>query len=256
MNIIKKKIKIRGFQLVSGRQLFPIAALGWKPDSLFAVLIHREAEHVIPREIIAQSLHNQIQVNLIYRFYDKSSRLLLQQPLGLSGRMPFFMQRSTVNSEYEWYLQRSMVKDIFDIYHQFVKIIKKRKNINSLFQDADSKEREIYHKELEYAGTTMMKKFVQYIYPTLISRNEHRMAVNQNTPPDFYQAQGGYKDSQIQIEKKVDIRPPSVHQAEGYPAVYQNTLQEVNVEKVMEQVFQNIDEQLRYERLKKGLLWH
>lgn len=247
MNIIKnKKVKQKTAMLIH-KQNFNLFIKSTFIDFIStARLRHKCFACCSKEENIYQSLQNNLKFYIRFGLYE-SSQVIHNNILSPSS---LWFTRSLHYSNYEWYLQKSLLKDIFSIYHQFFKKIKKRRNSPSVYNNYFQEE-EVYNQKLEYFGQSIMKKFVDYIYPTLIERREYQISREHPKHSIPQENQRSYKDSVINIEKNVMVKHQDTS-VKNHPIIHNTIHNNVNMNRIMDHIYQNIDEQLRYERLKKG----
>lgn len=190
--------------------------------SNWSILKHKPIAQTIIHKTIQYKISNRTKINFEFAVVEQIVQMFSQK---YKVRNPYLLfARSIFNSDYEWYLHKNTLKEMYDTYHQITKLTKKNNKLN-------------------------LSVFDLYMYPQLITKKDYSIEkqYGDNVSNDFSST------NQFDIQKKIKLEHYDESNNTNKSAQIQNTVYStVNFDSIMNHVYKNLEERLRYERLKKG----
>lgn len=202
-----------------------------------ASLAHRKPTFV-PRSA-PMTIKNDITVNIGLKLSVQARAIT--GGIGRAGLI--WLAAANVNSEYELYLQKTMIRDVYDMYRRITDYTRKR-TLN--FSDYTG-ESEI--NRIERLSGAMFHRFVDYVSRRVVYDSDlypqigHKVEERPVPPP----AEPLTTFNGPQIQEKIEKE----FQAEGHDVM--NVIDHLSIDGVMDKVYKKLADSMRHERLRKGL---
>lgn len=187
------------------------------------ILIHKPLAKVIAYKTTQYKVNNFTKINFDFAIVEQVVQMFTRKYR--SGNPYMLFARSIFNSDYEWYLHKNMLKEMYTTYQQITSLTKKHKKLN-------------------------LSVFDLYMYPNLIIKKDYysETQYGDSVSNDFS------SNSQFDIQKKIKLEHYDENDYTNKASKIQNTVySSVNLDSIMNHIYKNLEERLRYERLKKGV---
>lgn len=187
------------------------------------ILIHKPLAKVITHKTTQYKVSNFTKINFDFAIVEQVVQMFTRKYRAENPYMLF--ARSIFNSDYEWYLHKNMLKEMYTTYQQITSLTKKHKKLN-------------------------LSVFDLYMYPNLIIKKDYysETQYGDSVSNDFS------SNSQFDMQKKIKLENYDENDYTNKVAKIQNTVySSVNLDSIMNHIYKNLEERLRYERLKKGV---